>query len=145
VEVFTIGFTKRKAAEFFGALRSAGVRRVVDVRLSNTSQLAGFTKKDDLPFFLRELCGAEYLHQPILAPTHEIRDNWLKHRGRWEDYERDYMALLEERKIEGQLDRDLFTGPTALLCAEPTPEHCHRRLVLEYLQRHWGNIKVVHI
>ena len=145
MEVFTIGFTKRTAAEFFGALTSSGIRRVVDVRLSNTSQLAGFTKKDDLPFFLRELCGAEYVHQPTLAPTHEIRDNWLKHHGRWEDYERDYFALLAERKIEQHLDHDLFAGPTALLCAEPTPEHCHRRLVLEYLQRYWPDIEIVHL
>jgi uncharacterized protein (DUF488 family) len=145
VEVFTIGFTKKSAAQFFGALRSAGIRRVLDVRLSNSSQLAGFTKRADLPFFLQELCGAQYLYEPMLVPTRAIRDQWLKHGGPWERYEREFRSLMAERHIEMELERSLFEMPTVLLCAEPTPEHCHRRLVLEYLQERWGGIEIVHL
>lgn len=115
MEVFTIGFTKKTAEQFFGALRAAGIRRLLDVRLNNTSQLAGFAKRDDLPFFLRELCGAEYRHEPLFAPTQEILDAYKKQRGSWEEYERRFLALLAERKVEERLDRKrLFDVPTAL-------------------------------
>ena len=145
MRVYTIGFTHKTAAEFFGPLRRAGIKRVLDVRLSNSSQLAGFTKRQDLPFFLRELCGAEYVHEPLLAPTAQIRDAYLKGHGDWQDYERSFLALMGERQVAKHLSRALLDGPTALLCAEPTAEHCHRRLVLEYLQAHWGEFEIVHL
>jgi uncharacterized protein (DUF488 family) len=145
VELYTIGFTKKSASDFFGALRSAGVRRLVDARLSNSSQLAGFTKQADLPFFLRELCNAEYVHEPLLAPTSELRDTYLKRKGSWEDYERGFRALIAGRAIEQRLTPDLFSGPTVLLCAEPTAERCHRRLVAEYLREKWGGLEIVHL
>lgn len=134
MEVYTIGFTKRTAAEFFGALRQAGVKRLLDVRLHNSSQLAGFTKREDLPFFLKEICGAEYIHEPQLAPTPDMLDKYKERKMSWEDYERQFLQLMAERKIEEKIDRNLFTVPTALLCSEATADHCHRRLVLEYLQ-----------
>ncbi len=145
MEVYTIGFTQRTAASFFGALRGAGIRRLLDVRLNNSSQLAGFAKRDDLAFFLKELCGAEYIHQPLLAPTQEILDSVKKRRGSWEVYERDFLALMSERKIEERLSPELFAVPTVLLCSEPTPIHCHRRLVLDYLQGKWGNLQAIHL
>ena len=145
MEVYTIGFTQRTAASFFGALRDAGIRRLVDVRLNNSSQLAGFTKRDDLGFFLKELCGAEYLHEPLLAPTQEILDALKKGKGSWESYERDFLALMADRKIEERLSPELFAIPTALLCSEPTAAHCHRRLVLDYLQGKWGNLQAIHL
>ena len=145
MEVYTIGFTQRTAASFFGALRDAGIRRLVDVRLNNSSQLAGFTKRDDLGFFLKELCGAEYLHEPLLAPTQEILDALKKGKGSWEIYERDFLALMADRKIEERLSPGLFAIPTALLCSEPTAAHCHRRLVLDYLQGKWGNLQPIHL
>ena len=145
MEVYTIGFTKRTAAEFFGALKRAGVKRLLDVRLNNSSQLAGFTKKEDLPFFLKEICGAEYIHEPLLAPTQDVLDDYKKRKGSWQDYERRFLQLMEQRRIEEKIDRKLFEVPTALLCSEATAQHCHRRLVLEYLSRKWGNIKAVHL
>ena len=143
-EVYTIGFTKKTAAGFFGTLRDAGIKRLLDVRLNNASQLAGFARRADLPFFLNELCGAEYLHEPRLAPTREILDAYRKGGG-WPDYERRFLDLMRERRIEKTLDRNLFDVPTVLLCSEAGPEHCHRRLVLEYLDRGWSGIRSVHL
>jgi uncharacterized protein (DUF488 family) len=145
MEVYTIGFTKRKAAEFFGALRSAGIQRLLDVRLNNSSQLAGFTKKEDLPFFLKELCGAEYIHEPLLAPTQDLFDAYKKKKGSWQEYEQRFLALMSERKIEERIDRSLFEVPTVLLCSEATAEHCHRRLVLEYLRDKWDGMVIIHL
>ncbi len=143
MEVYTIGFTQKAAAQFFGALKSAGVRRLLDVRLNNVSQLAGFAKRDDLAYFLRALCDIDYRHEPLLAPTQEMLDDYRKRKGGWPEYEQRFLALMAERRIEETLDRDLFAVPTALLCSEATAEHCHRRLVLEYLKARWGDLKVV--
>lgn len=118
---------------------------MIDVRLNNTSQLAGFAKKDDLEFFLREICGAEYVHEPLLAPTQEMLDTYKKGKGAWEEYEGRFFALMKDREIERNLDRALFEIPSVLLCSEETAEHCHRRLVLEYLTEKWGEIKIVHL
>ncbi|HZS90242.1 MAG TPA: DUF488 domain-containing protein [Chloroflexota bacterium] len=145
MEVYTIGFAGRSAQAFFGSLREAGIRRLVDVRLNNVSQLAGFTKRGDLPFFLYEICAAEYLHEPLLAPTQEILDAYKKRKGSWAEYERRFMALMSERKIEDHLAPELFAVPTVLLCSEPTAEHCHRRLVCEYLNGTWGNLTAIHL
>lgn len=145
MEIYTIGFTRKTAEQFFGALKRAGVRRLVDIRLNNTSQLAGFTKRDDLPFFLKEICGAEYVHEPLLAPTQELLDEYRKENGDWQRYEQRFLRLMAERRIEEQLDRRLFDVPTALLCSETTPDRCHRRLVVEYLRDHWGTLKAVHL
>jgi uncharacterized protein (DUF488 family) len=145
VEIYTAGFTKKTARDFFGALRRAGIKRLVDVRLHNSSQLAGFTKRDDLAFFLQEICGAEYLHEPLLAPAQELFDAYKKRKGSWEVYERGFLALMAQRQIDQKLDRGLFAVPTVLLCSEATADHCHRRLVLEYLQERWGNLEIVHL
>ena len=145
MEVYTIGFAKKKARQFFGALKNAGIKRLIDVRLNNTSQLAGFTKRDDLSFFLQELCSAEYIHMPILAPTKDILDDYKNKRITWQDYERRFMALMAERRIEEKVDKTLFEVPAVLLCSEPTADHCHRRLVSEYLKDKWGSIKIVHL
>lgn len=145
MEIYTIGFTQKSARQFFGVLRDAGVRRLLDVRLNNSSQLAGFTKRDDLAFFVEEICRAEYRHEVLLAPTQELLDGYKKHGGSWPDYERQFLELMRTRKIEAELEPDSFATPTALLCSEATPEHCHRRLVAEYLQRHWGSVTIVHL
>jgi uncharacterized protein (DUF488 family) len=125
-------------------LKDAGIERLLDVRLNNASRLAGFARRADLPFFLDMLCGAEYLHEPTLAPTREILDAYRKGGG-WPDYEREFLDLLLERRVEETLDRDLFGVPTVLLCSEASAEHCHRRLVLEYLNRKWDGIRAVHL
>lgn len=145
MEIYTIGFTKRTAEDFFGTLKRAGTMLLLDVRLNNVSQLAGFTKRDDLPFFLKEICGAEYVHQPLLAPSQEMLDTYKKQKGSWQEYAKRFLQLMEERKIEDRIDRKLFLKPTALLCSERTAEHCHRRLVVEYLRQRWGEIKITHL
>ncbi|MBV9852206.1 MAG: DUF488 domain-containing protein [Armatimonadetes bacterium] len=145
VEVFTIGVTRHSAPEFFGALRQAGIKRLLDVRLNNWTQLAGFTKRDDLPFFLEELCAAEYVHEPLLAPTRELLDDYKRHGGDWEQYEQDFLALMAERQVEKQISVKFFDIPTVLLCYEPEADFCHRRLVLEYLQEKWGCLKITHL
>ena len=145
MEVYSIGFTKKSATQFFGALRQAGIRRLLDVRLNNSSQLAGFSKREDLPFFLREICGADYRHEPLLAPTQELLDGYRKEKWGWPDYERRFLTLMADRQIEQALDRELFSVPTVLLCSEPTAERCHRRLVLEYLQVKWSDFAIQHL
>lgn len=145
MEVYTIGFTKRSAADFFESLRRAGVRRLLDVRLNNSSQLAGFTKRDDLAFFLKEICGAEYRHEPLLTPSPELLNAYRKAKGSWAAYERGYLDLIAERRIERRLDPTLFETPTVLLCSEPKADHCHRRVVLDYLQTKWGKIEPIHL
>ena len=145
MEVYSIGFTKKTAQQFFDLLRRERIRRLLDVRLNNVSQLAGFTKRDDLKYFLREICSAEYLHEPLLAPTQEILDAYKKKHGGWEEYEQKFLALMSERNIEQRLDRSIFSVPTVLLCSEPTPERCHRRLVLDYLSNKWGTLSVRHL
>ena len=125
-------------------MKNTGIKRLLDVRLNNASRLAGFARRADLPFFLKELCGAEYLHEPLLVPTRELLDAY-RNDGGWPDYERAFLELLRERRVEEMLDRNLFEVPTVLLCSEAGPEHCHRRLVLEYLDREWGGIRAVHL
>lgn len=145
MEVFTTGFTKKSAEGFFGLLKRHGIKRLVDVRLNNVSQLAGFTKREDLQFFLREICGAEYHHEPLLAPTQDILDAYRKKKSSWKEYEQKFLALMASRKIGERIDYSLFAVPAVLLCSEPTPEHCHRRLVVEYLQTKWGDLQVKHL
>ena len=145
MEIFTIGFTQSTAEHFFGRLKRAGIRRLIDVRLNNSSQLAAFAKRDDLAYFLRELCAAEYLHEPLLAPTQDILDAFKREKGDWEVYKEQFLRLMEERCIESKLQREEFQVPSVLLCSEATPENCHRLLVAEYLQRKWGDIEIVHL
>lgn len=145
MEIYTIGFTQTTAERFFSRLANAGVERLLDVRLNNSSQLAGFAKAKDLPYFLRELVGATYEHAPILAPTQELLDAYKKRKGDWSTYERDFLALMERRRIQEVLRPESFQRRTALLCSEATAEHCHRRLVAEYLAEHWPQISVAHL
>jgi uncharacterized protein (DUF488 family) len=142
VEIYTIGFTQTTARDFFERLRKAGIRRLIDVRLNNVSQLAGFAKRDDLAYFLDELCGAQYVHEPLLAPTQELLDALKKRKGAWSDYEAQFNELMRERRIEEVLAPEFFAGPSVLLCSEATPEHCHRRLVLEYLEKAWPGVRI---
>jgi uncharacterized protein (DUF488 family) len=145
MQLYTIGFTQRPADDFFGALIGAGVKRLVDVRLNNTSQLAGLTKREHLPYFLKELCAAEYVHEPLLAPSQDLFVFRRKQHGAWEEYEQAYRRLLAEREVARRLNPELFSGPTVLLCTEPTAAECHRRLAAEYLQQHWSGLEITHL
>ncbi len=144
MKLFTIGFTKKSARRFFELLRESGAKRVVDVRLNNVSQLAGFAKKEDLAYFLHEICGMEYLHLPDLAPTQEMLDEYKKQRGDWNTYETRFLALMKRRRIEETISRSAVADG-CLLCSEHKPHHCHRRLVAEYLKQHWGDMDVAHL
>lgn len=144
MQIFTIGFTNKKAQQFFDKLQQAGVKRVVDVRLNNISQLAGFAKKDDLRYFLRAIAGIDYVHVPELAPTKELLDAYKKFKGDWSVYEREFLELMERRRIESTLAKVLIDQGCSL-CSEDKPHHCHRRLVAEYLQRHWAQVSIEHL
>ncbi len=143
MKLFTIGFTKTTAENFFSRLKNAGATKVIDVRLNNVSQLAGFAKKDDLKFFAREICGMGYKHMPELAPTKDILDAYKKRKGSWSDYETNFLELMAKRQIEYIDEQDLDGG--CLLCSEDKPHHCHRRLVAEYLKEKRGNVEIVHL
>jgi uncharacterized protein (DUF488 family) len=145
LEIYTIGFTQKTAEQFFDLLKHVGIKRLIDVRLNNVSQLAGFSKRDDLQYFLREICGAEYRHEPLLAPTQEMLDRYKKQKGDWEEYARTFTDLMAVRRVEELLDRSLFEGPSVLLCSEATPERCHRRLVIEYLAGKWSGVIARHL
>lgn len=144
MKVFTIGFTKKNAEQFFTHLKQPGLQRVVDTRLNNVSQLAGFTKKADLKFFLREVSHIDYVHLPELAPTQAMLDAYKKNGGDWETYEKQFLALMAERRIETTIDKNLVDG-ACLLCSEATPHHCHRRLVAEYLRGKWEDVDIQHL
>jgi uncharacterized protein (DUF488 family) len=144
MKIFTIGFTKKTACDFFTKLQRPGLKRLIDVRLNNVSQLAGFSKRDDLRYFCESILNIEYLHLPELAPTQEMLDQYKKQRGGWPNYESKFLALMAARKIETEFKRAVIDA-SCLLCSEPTPEHCHRRLVAEYLQAKWGGVEIEHI
>ena len=144
MKICTIGFTKKNAQEFFGRLSGAGVKRILDVRLNNTAQLAGFTKRDDLRFFAKEVLGAEYVHLPMLAPTQEMLDEYRKEKRGWEVYEQRFLELMREREIEKRLEPGMVDGG-CLLCSEDKPHQCHRRLVAEYLKDAWGGVEIEHL
>ena len=144
MKLFTIGFTKKSAEAFFTRLKNAGVKRLIDVRLNNVSQLAGFTKKDDLRYFIKAICNIDYVHLPQLAPTAEILDPYKKAKnGDWQLYERQFLELMRSRHIENT-SREILDGG-CLLCSEEKPDHCHRRLVAEYLKDQWRDVDIEHI
>jgi uncharacterized protein (DUF488 family) len=141
--VSTIGFTKTTAEGFFERLLKARVKKVVDVRLHNTSQLAGFAKADDLAYFLKKVGGIHYVHEPRLAPTDPMLKAYKKEKGDWRAYQERFLGLMSERQIESHFKPEMFDG-TCLLCSEATPHHCHRRLVCEYLNEKWSGALAVH-
>jgi len=142
--IFTIGFTKKSAKQFFELLRGAGVRSIVDVRLNNVSQLAGFSKQDDLDYFARIILDAGYRHETSLAPTKDLLKGYQSKALSWPEYEASYRKLLVERRVESRLVPQDFAD-ACLLCSEPGPEQCHRRIAAEYLQLHWSDLKVSHL
>lgn len=138
MKIFTIGFTEKKAERFFSLIKLSGTKRIVDVRLNNISQLSGFAKKDDLRYFLKELCDVDYVHIPDLAPTKEILSPYQKKEITWQQYEDKFLNLMAKRNIEKHLKPEII-DQGCLLCSEHQPHQCHRRLVTEYLQSHWAN------
>ena len=144
MKIFTIGFTKKSAESFFAKLKSAGVKRLIDIRLNNVSQLAGFAKQDDLRYFAKAICDIDYVHLIDLAPTKDILDAYKKNNGDWNMYQRNFLQLMKIRRVEDNVPRALLDGG-CLLCSEDKPDHCHRRLVAEYLREKWGEVEIEHL
>ena len=144
MKLYTIGFTKKSAHDFFETLRSADVARIVDVRLNNVSQLAGFAKRQDLPYFLDQITEIQYVHAPILAPTQEMLDSYKKRGSGWQSYETSFINLMKERRIETTW-ADHLRDSDCFLCSEEKPVHCHRRLVAEYLANFRSDIEIRHL
>ncbi|WP_445440909.1 DUF488 domain-containing protein [Citrobacter freundii] len=143
MKLFTIGFTQSSAEHFFTRLKESGARRILDVRLNNRSQLAGFAKQDDLKFFAHTLCDIDYAHMPDLAPTQEMFERYKLQKGDWEIYSSDFIDLITKRHIES-LEKSQFAD-ACLLCSEHKPHHCHRRLVAEYLADKWPDVTIMHL
>lgn len=144
MKISTIGFTKKSAAGFFGMLGASGAKRLIDVRINNGSQLSGFAKKADLAWFLERLCDMEYVHLPELAPTKELLRSYRNGEIDWPQYETRFFSLMRERRIEEAVPKEILRD-SCLLCSEDQPDQCHRRLVIEFLQEHWGGIEVEHL
>jgi len=144
ITIYTIGFTKKSAKDFFNLLKNNKVNKLIDTRINNTSQLAGFAKGTDLNYFLNQICNISYEHQVLFAPTKELLSNFRGSKMTWEEYEIKYLNLLDSRKIIEVINIDDLNN-SCLLCSEHTPEHCHRRLLVEYLQKNYNNIEVKHL
>ena len=144
MKLFTIGFTGTSARNFFARLKNAGVRTILDTRLNNVSQLAGFAKRDDLEFFAESIAGSRYKCLPVLAPTKDILDAYRKKAIDWPEYERRYRSLIAERGVERSIVKTDLDGG-CLLCSEAKPHHCHRRIAAEYLKENMGDIEIVHL
>ncbi|MDE2687133.1 MAG: DUF488 domain-containing protein [Chloroflexota bacterium] len=145
MRIYTIGFTKKTAREFFEKLQSADAKYLLDTRLNNKSQLAGFAKKGNIEYFVEKLTEMEYLEFPLLAPTSEILKQYRSDSD-WDAYEKKYNRLLVERKVARKIDPALFADGVVLLCSEPTAEKCHRRLAAEFLKdRCIQGAKIVHL
>lgn len=145
ITLFTIGFTKKSAEHFFNLLRNNGVKQLADIRISNSSQLAGFAKGKDLEFFIKEICHIPYRHIADFAPSKELLDQWHKQEVTWKEYEKIYIQLLKDRDILRKYGIKAFDG-SCFLCSEDTPEQCHRRLLAEYLQEHSSEqVKIIHL
>lgn len=144
ITIFTIGFTQKTAQDFFETLGNVGVKKVIDTRVNNTSQLSGFAKKQDLQYFLKTLQSIDYNHALSLAPTKELLSQYRKKEISWEDYEKGFYELIHDRAIENKLSPESLDC-SCLLCSEAKPHYCHRRLVAEYLQEKWGNVEICHL
>jgi uncharacterized protein (DUF488 family) len=145
ITLFTIGFTKKSAEQFFELLKKNAVKTLVDVRISNASQLAGYAKGKDLEYFVKQICNINYRHIVDFAPTKELLSDYRKETVSWEEYEKIYTELLKARKIIQKYGVKQFDG-SCFLCSEDTPEHCHRRLLSEFMKAHsTEEVKIIHL
>lgn len=144
MKLYTIGFSKKNAKHFFELIKKNNIKKVIDIRLNNKSQLAGFTKKDDLKYFLKEICNTEYVHYVFLAPTKTLLNNFKKGIITWEEYKNEYTKLLKERDIIKKIDVNILNN-SCLLCSEASPEFCHRRLLSEYFAQEFEGLEIIHL
>lgn len=144
IELFTIGFTKKKAKQFFGLLKSGAIQKIVDTRIRPNSQLAGFAKSDDLKYFAEELFGMKYEYELDFAPTKELLAKYRNKEISWKEYEVEYLNLLDIRKVKRKVDIEQL-HKNCFLCSEHDAEKCHRRLLAEYFQAVNQDVKIVHL
>lgn len=144
VNLYTIGFTGRTAKDFFTNIQNANVKKVIDVRLNNTSQLSGFAKRDDLSYFLKEICGCDYVHNTSFAPTIEILNSYKKKHISWNEYETQFLKLISIRKIENMITENEI-HMSCLLCSELQADRCHRTIIAKYFQDKFKNVKIYNI
>ncbi len=146
MNVYTIGFSQKSAEEFFNLLKNNKVKRLVDTRLNNKSQLAGFSGVKHLPYFLK-LHNIEYEYKPEWAPSKELLTGYRDKSINWDEYVKVYNQLLIDRNIAKNISNEGVASldNIALLCSEPTAELCHRRLLSEYFMQHFDNVKVKHL
>lgn len=146
MKIFTMGFTQKSAEQFFGLVSSNEIELLIDVRLNNQSQLAGFTKGRDLEFFLKKICNCKYEHNIIFAPTKEILNDYKKQQITWKEYVVQYNLLIENRNVEKVfLKKYTEFNKILLLCSEVTAENCHRRLLAERLKNCVANVDIIHL
>ncbi len=153
MKLYTIGFSKCSAKDFFSNLKEANVQKLIDVRRRNTSHLCGFTKKPDLKFFLEECFGIAYEHIPEFAPSEELLTDYLKQLGKkkyddraWHDYVQRFQNEVLSKPIVGRFKKSIENfSSTCLLCSEKEPDYCHRRLLAEHFKKHVPDIEIVHL
>ena len=144
INLFTIGFTKKSAEEFFNLLISNRVERIVDIRINNSSQLSRFAKAEDLQYFAKAIGNIDYLYRTDFAPTIDLMKKIRKNEMSWEEYEVEYLNFLDMRKIAKKVNVEEFNN-NCFLCSEHTPEKCHRRLLVEYFQKLNNDVKIIHL
>jgi len=146
--ICTIGFAGKTAEEFFTLLIKAGVQKLIDIRENRVGQLSGFAKYPDIAFFLDRIARIAYSYEPLLAPSPEIRKTYRTTKD-WSLYETSFLQLMRDRNVPQVMEHTKFEGTVALLCSEPRPEKCHRRLVAEllvpYLSLQGYDIQVRHL
>ncbi len=143
MNLYTIGFSQKSAEEFFKILKLNNVIRLIDIRLNSKSQLAGFTNVKHLPYFLK-IHGIEYLYRPDFAPSKKLLNGYKNKSVSWQEYENEYNEIIVQRNIIEKIDWNIFNN-SVLLCSEPTAEHCHRRLLAEYLAQNKSEITIKHL
>ena len=145
-KIFTIGFTRKTAEEFFETLKKNGVKKIVDVRLNNTSQILGFSKSYDMKYFARVILNGEYFHDRKFAPSEKILVRYKKGVISWDDYEKEFAELMKYRDIDTYIaDKYADAENYCLLCTEVSPENCHRRLVAEKIRDVLGDVEIIHL
>jgi uncharacterized protein (DUF488 family) len=144
IKLYTIGFTNKSAEQFFELLKINRITTIIDTRINNISQLSGFAKGRDLAYFARELGNIEYIHKLDFAPTKELLEKYRKKLITWEEYETEYINLLDTRKICSKINIEQF-HQNCFLCSEHTPEKCHRRLLVDYLKSRFNSIEIQHL
>jgi uncharacterized protein (DUF488 family) len=145
MRIYTIGFKQKFAEEFFNILKNHEIKQLIDIRENNTSQLSGFTKRDDLQYFLKEIIDASYIHMPELAPDTNIREKYEETKN-WKEYEKAFLELLDKRDAVDLLEEIQFIHPLVLLCSEQKPDQCHRSLVAGFIKKHiYPDVESIHL